>query len=171
MTSPPAGPYRVCLVCMGNICRSPMAEAVLCRQLAEAGLRDAVAVDSAGTGGWHEGDDADERARAVLTAHGYTLRHRARRFRADWFSRYDLVLALDGANMADLRRLAPDADTADRIRLLRSYDPASTGQLDGELGVPDPYYGDGDGFAHVLRLVEAACRGLVEELRGEVVHR
>lgn len=153
-------PYRICLVCLGNICRSPMAAAVLRAKLREAGLEAAVEVDSAGTGDWHVGHGADRRARATLKARGYPDQHTARQFAHDWFADRDLVLAMDTANLRDLRRLAADPATADRIRLLRSYDPDAGGDLD----VPDPYYGGRDGFEHVLNLLERACDGLVDEL-------
>jgi protein-tyrosine phosphatase len=157
--------YRICLVCLGNICRSPMAEAVLRAKLKEAGLGDAVRVDSAGLGGWHVGDDADRRALAALAQRGYQLRHAARQFDAAWFAERDLILALDRSNLSALRRLAPDAATADRIRLLRSYDPEAGDDLD----VPDPYHGGADGFEHALDLVERACARLVAELSRTVV--
>jgi protein-tyrosine phosphatase len=163
-------PYRICLVCLGNICRSPMAEAVLRAKLDEAGLGDDVRVDSAGLGGWHVGGDADRRALAALTRRGYPLTHAARQFDAAWFAERDLILALDRSNLSALRRLAPDAATAARVRLLRSYDPAAAddpNNLD-DLDVPDPYYGGPDGFEHVLDLVERACEGLVAELRRTV---
>ena len=153
-------PYRICLVCLGNICRSPMAAAVLREQLGEAGLAAAVEVDSAGTGAWHVGHGADRRARAALKARGYAERHTARQFDAAWFAQRDLVLAMDTANLRELRRLAPDPDTAARVRLLLSYDPGAGPDLD----VPDPYYGGRDGFEHVLDLLERACAGLVAEL-------
>jgi protein-tyrosine phosphatase len=171
MPPPRSSPFRVCLVCMGNICRSPMAEAVLRARLADAGLAGRVEVSSAGTGDWHVGDDADPRARAVLTEAGYALEHRARQFRPEWFARYDLVVALDAANLDDLRRLAPDPETAAAVRLLRAYDPAAEGLPESGLGVPDPYYGGADGFPHVLALVEAACEGLVAHLAREVAVR
>jgi protein-tyrosine phosphatase len=88
-------PFRVCFVCTGNICRSPMAESVFRARVAEAGLDGLVEVDSAGTGGWHEGDGADPRTVSVLEAGGYEGAHAARQFRADWFARLDLVIALD----------------------------------------------------------------------------
>jgi protein-tyrosine phosphatase len=138
-----------------------MAAAVLREKLREAGLAGDVEVDSAGTGDWHIGHGADRRARAALKARGYPQEHTARQFVHGWFAERDLVLAMDAANLRDLRRLAPDADTADRVRLLRSYDPDARGDLD----VPDPYYGGRDGFEHVLDLLERACDGLVEELR------
>lgn len=159
-------PYRVCFVCTGNICRSPMAEAVFRSVVQAAGLADRVRVASAGTGGWHVGDDADERALASLRTRGYPLAHRARQFGAGWFDRYDLVVALDASHVAALRRLAPSAASAEKVRRLRGYDPNSVAS--GDLDVPDPYYGDDDGFEHVLDLVERACRGLLAEVRREV---
>ncbi|GAA0295440.1 low molecular weight protein-tyrosine-phosphatase [Streptomyces polychromogenes] len=163
--------YRVCFVCTGNICRSPMAESVFRSHVAEAGLEDLVEVDSAGTGGWHEGDGADPRTVAVLEAAGYAQDHRARRFRASWFDRLDLVIALDAGHLRDLRALAPTPEAAAKVRLLRSYDPAGTsvrGSGSGSLDVPDPYYGSFDGFEECLELVEAASTGLLEAVRAAV---
>ncbi|MCZ9340716.1 low molecular weight phosphotyrosine protein phosphatase, partial [Streptomyces sp. TRM76130] len=135
--------FRVCFVCTGNICRSPMAEAVFRARVADAGLDGLVEVDSAGTGGWHEGEGADPRTMDVLTAGGYALDHTARQFHASWFSRLDLVVALDSGHLRALRRLAPTGRDAAKVRLLRSYDPASDAD---DLDVPDPYYGGVDGF-------------------------
>jgi protein-tyrosine phosphatase len=150
---------------LGNICRSPMAEFVLRAQLEKAGLDGQVEVDSAGTGTWHVGEGADERALAVLHRAGYssevTSRHAAKLFDIGWFRERDLILALDRNNLAALRQLAPDDDAASRIRLLRSYDPDAAGNLD----VPDPFYGGPEGFEHVLALVERACAGLVAQLQ------
>src|SRR6476646_10579706 len=101
--------YRVCFVCTGNICRSPMAESVFRAHVERAGLDELVEVDSAGTGGWHEGDGADERTVAVLEAGGYESDHAARQFQASWFSRLDLVIALDTGHLKALRRLANSA--------------------------------------------------------------
>ncbi|MDJ0383947.1 low molecular weight protein-tyrosine-phosphatase [Streptomyces sp. G-G2] len=153
--------YRVCFVCTGNICRSPMAESVFRAQVAEAGLSDRIEVDSAGTGGWHEGDGADPRAASVLAAAGYEQDHRARRFRASWFEHLDLVIALDAEHLRDLRAMAPAPEDVAKIRLLRSYDPAAGPDLD----VPDPYYGPQDGFEECLELVEAAGPGLLAAVR------
>lgn len=91
--------YRVCFVCTGNICRSPMAEAVFRAHVTEAGLDGAVEVDSAGTDGWHEGEGADPRTLSVLEEHGYPLEHTARQFRPAWFGRLDLVIALDAGHL------------------------------------------------------------------------
>ncbi|SPF01772.1 low molecular weight protein-tyrosine-phosphatase [Streptomyces sp. MA5143a] len=156
--------YRVCFVCTGNICRSPMAESVFRARTEEAGLDGLVKVDSAGTGGWHEGEPADPRTVSVLEAHGYGSGHTARQFHASWFSRLDLVVALDAGHMKALRRLAPTPEDADKVRLLRSYDPAAGDDLD----VPDPYYGGMDGFEECLELVEAASEGLLTAVREQV---
>ncbi|WP_046777625.1 low molecular weight protein-tyrosine-phosphatase [Streptomyces yangpuensis] len=154
--------YRVCFVCTGNICRSPMAESVFRAQVERAGLGALVEVDSAGTGGWHEGDGADPRTVSVLEAAGYTQDHRARQFRASWFSRLDLVIALDSGHLRDLRALAPTPQDAAKVRLLRSYDPAARA---GHDDVPDPYYGSLEGFEECLELVEAAGPGLLDAVR------
>nr|WSZ97299.1 low molecular weight phosphotyrosine protein phosphatase [Streptomyces sp. NBC_00857] len=174
--------YRVCFVCTGNICRSPIAEAVFRARLTEAGLDGRVEVDSAGTDGWHEGDGADPRALSVLSAHGYPSDHSARRFRASWFPLLDLVIALDEGHLRELRRLAPTPEAAAKVRLLRSYDPAARPLDDpsdtrsgdwpagrsGELGVPDPYYGGIAGFEECLQMVEAASDGLLATVQDAI---
>ncbi|MFG3022891.1 low molecular weight protein-tyrosine-phosphatase [Streptomyces sp. NPDC048254] len=156
--------YRVCFVCTGNICRSPMAESVFRARIAEAGIDDRVEVDSAGTGGWHEGDGADPRTVRVLQEHGYDGDHTARQFQASWFARLDLVIALDSGHLKSLRRLAPTERDARKVHLLRSYDPDAADDLD----VPDPYYGGLDGFEECLEMVEAASEGLLTSVRDEV---
>jgi protein-tyrosine phosphatase len=153
--------YRVCFVCTGNICRSPMAESVFHARIQEAGLDGLVEVDSAGTGGWHEGDGADPRTVAVLAENGYESDHTARRFHPSWFSRLDLVIALDASHLKALRRLAPTEQDAAKVRLLRSYDPAAGDDLD----IPDPYYGGLDGFEECLEMVEAASGALLAAVR------
>ncbi|MEU4653545.1 low molecular weight protein-tyrosine-phosphatase [Streptomyces sp. NPDC023723] len=158
--------YRVCFVCTGNICRSPMAKAVFHARLTEAGLDGLVEADSAGTDGWHEGEGADPRTVDVLEANGYAVDHTARRFDASWFARLDLVIALDAGHLSGLRRLAPTARDAAKVRLLRSYDPAAD-----DLDVPDPYYGGADGFEECLEMVEAASTGLLAAVREQVEGR
>jgi protein-tyrosine phosphatase len=159
-----APPYRIVFVCLGNICRSPMAEVVFRSRLAEAGLADRVQVASAGTGDWHIGEGADPRTLAALTTRGYDAGgHRARQFEPAWFDDYDLVVALDRRNLADLRAIAPVHRRPD-VRLLRSFDPDAGADLD----VADPYYGGDDGFDAVLGVVERACTGLLEHVRSRL---
>ena len=150
------GEYHLALVCLGNICRSPMAHVVLEARLADAGLGDRVTVTSSGTGGWHVGDPMDSRAAATLTAAGYDAsRHRARQFEPAWHGELDLVLAMDEQNLADL------GGRAERVGLFRDFDPREPG---GE--VPDPYYGGPDGFEEVLEMVERTAASLVDRLAG-----
>lgn len=153
----PDRPYRVAMVCLGNICRSPVAEVVLRDRLEAAGLAERVRVESFGTGDWHVGRPMDTRAAASLTGAGYDgSRHRARQFVADVAGRHDLVLAMDRANHDDLAALGVPRD---RLRLFRDADPSP-----GDGAVPDPYYGGEDGFGHVLAIVERTADALVEEL-------
>jgi protein-tyrosine phosphatase len=161
----PFGIYKICMVCLGNICRSPMAEAVLRAELARSGLAGAVSVESAGTGDWHVGDRMFGPARAELARRGFDgSAHRARQIQPSWLPGSDLLVGMDRANVADLRRMAPDAETAGRIRLLRTFDPAL--RPDDPYGgdVPDPYGGPPDGYALAFDLVLAAARGLAGQL-------
>jgi protein-tyrosine phosphatase len=148
----PGAPYRVCLVCLGNICRSPMAETVLRAAVTEAGLDGLVTVDSAGTGDWHLGDVMNSQAQAALGRNGYDgSAHRARQFQPGWVPDRDLVLAMDAANLANLRRMASAPDRA-RIRLF-----GEVGGLGDGAEIPDPYGGSDDDFGHVLDLLGAAA--------------
>jgi protein-tyrosine phosphatase len=152
---------RVLFVCLGNICRSPTAEAVMRKLATEAGLD--VEVDSAGTGGWHVGAKPDQRASAAAAAAGFELGGRARQVAGEDFERFDLILAMDRFNASELLGMAPGGAGAEKVRLLREYDPASSGEWN--LDVPDPYEGGERGFRQALELIEAACRGLVDDLR------
>lgn len=157
--------YLITTVCLGNICRSPMAEAVLRRRFDDEGLGGDVTVDSAGTGAWHVGDDADPRALRTLRAAGYDLSHSARRFEPDWLERSHLILAMDRDNYEALLALAERHDVpAEHIRLMRSFD--DTAGPDAE--VPDPYYGGHDGFDDVLGMLERAADGVVAHVREEL---
>ncbi len=163
----PARTVRLLFVCLGNICRSPTAEGVMARLVADAGLQDAVELDSAGTGGWHVGSPPDARAADAARARGVALRGLARQVDAQDLEDFDLVLAMDRANLRELRQLAGDRPARARLRLLREFDPASAGA--GELEVPDAYYGAPGGFAEVFDLVQAACAGLLAQIRaGEI---
>lgn len=151
-----AGPRRILFVCMGNICRSPAAEAIFRHRMAAAGV--SFEVDSAGTGGWHEGEPPDPRTQRVLRDHGIEPFGTARRVRPTDFDRFDLVVAMDRRNREDL--LAAGADP-DRIRLLLEWHPERRGE-----DVPDPYHGGQEGFLHMYRLIDRACEALLAELRG-----
>ncbi len=155
---------RILFVCMGNICRSPTAEGVMRGLVRDAGLEGRVELDSAGTGGWHAGDPPDARATAAARARGVDLDGAARAVTAEDFEHFDLLLAMDRENERDLLARAPDADARAKVRLLREFDPEAVAA--GDLDVPDPYYGGARGFEHVLDLVEAACRGLLAEVRA-----
>jgi low molecular weight protein-tyrosine phosphatase len=155
---------RILFVCLGNICRSPTAECTMRALVREAGMEDQVEIDSAGTGGWHVGAPPDERATAAAAGRGIALEGSARRVRASDFDDFDLMIAMDSANLSDLVALAgTDAQRA-KVRLLREFDPASDGSR--ELDVPDPYYGEGDGFERVLDMVQASCRGLLAQIQA-----
>ena len=152
-------PVALCFVCLGNICRSPLAEGVFLHLARERGVADRFAVDSSGTGGWHVGNAPDPRSVAVAAQHGVRLPSRARQFHADDIERFDLFLAMDVSNRDTLiDRGVP----ADRVRLMRSFDPACAGNREPE--VPDPYYGGEAGFEDVYTMLEAACNGLLDEL-------
>jgi protein-tyrosine phosphatase len=153
----------VCFVCLGNICRSPTAEGVMRHLVREAGLEEAVRVDSAGTGSWHVGDSPDRRARAAGARRGIEIAGAARQFQRADFARFDYVLAMDGENFANLEKLAPNAEARKKLHLLRSFDPASP----ADSSVPDPYYGGAEGFDEVIELCLAACRPLLERIRRD----
>lgn len=154
---------RVLMVCLGNICRSPTAEAVLREKLRRAGLGDRVVVDSAGTGGWHVGDPPDPRAIAHGRRRGYDLAPlRARRVHVDDFERFDLILAMDEDNLADLEADCPPAHRG-KLGLLLDHAHRPPGRI-----VPDPYPHGPEAFERVLDLVEEACEGLVERLRSKL---
>jgi protein-tyrosine phosphatase len=153
---------RVLMVCMGNICRSPTAEAVLRSKLQAAGLADRVEVDSAGTHGYHTGEAPDPRAVAAGARRSYALNAlRARPVQADDFLHFDWVLAMDDDNLAWLHRKAPEGARA-RMSLLLNHALGEPGVTQ----VPDPYYGGPAGFDRVLDLVEQACDGLVTQVQA-----
>ncbi|GAA3703867.1 low molecular weight protein-tyrosine-phosphatase [Oceanisphaera sediminis] len=146
----------VLIVCMGNICRSPTAEAVLRQQALRAGIE--ITIDSAGTLGYHSGATPDSRARAAGERRGYDFSGiQARQVTVEDFASFDMILAADNSNMADLRLLCPP-EHEHKLRLLLSFSP------EAEQEVPDPYYGGEQGFERVLDLVESACTGLLARL-------
>jgi protein-tyrosine phosphatase len=150
----------VVFVCSGNICRSPIAEKVYAIALVRAGLADRVRVSSAGTGPWHAGEPADERAAEVLRRNGYPDAHKARQVNPEHLEA-DLLLAAGHDHVDALTRALGRREAADKVRLLRSFDPAAEEGAE----VPDPYYGGDQGFDDVLRMIEATVPGLLDWTR------
>lgn len=159
----------ICFVCLGNICRSPTAEAVMRRLVEEARLGERILVDSAGTGDWHIGQPPDERAQRAARGRGYDLAALRGRQIADIdFERFDLLIAMDDKNVAALRTVCPP-DQQDKIRLLMEFVPEFDPRWSGSREVVDPYFGDAAGFEEVLDQCEAACRGLIAALRPQLI--
>ena len=153
--------YRVCFVCLGNICRSPTAEAVFQKLVQDASLNDDFVVYSAGTASYHVGQLADPRSRTAAKRRGYEIRSRARQFQLGDFEAFDQVCVMDADNLQTLLRLATTRDAKSKVSLLRSFD--ATAPVGAE--VPDPYYGGERGFDDVIDICERACRGLLEHAR------
>lgn len=155
-------PYRILFVCLGNICRSPTAEGVMRALVRAAGLEERIELDSAGTGDWHIGEAPDARASATAQGRGITLEGAARQVQRSDFREFDLIVAMDASNLANLRHAAPDEPARAKILLLRELDPPADGRLD----VPDPYHGGARGFEDVFDLVHAACAALLARVRA-----
>ncbi len=152
----------VVFVCMGNICRSPTAEAVFRRQVEQAGLADRIAIDSAGTHDYHIGELPDPRTRQAASKRGYDMSAlRGRQVGVGDFSRFDYVLAMDENNLAILQRLRP-RDAESHLGLFLEF-----AERHVEREVPDPYFGGADGFERVLDMVEDAAQGLLSHLRKQ----
>ena len=166
-------PYRVTVVCTGNICRSPMGEFLLRERFADAGLEDEVVVDSAGTHSWEVGNPADPRTLAVLARNGHDdlggSDHVARKFERSWFDEVDLVLAADAGHHRELTKLARTDEHRAKVRMFRSFDPASAEQDD--LDMDDPWYGDDSSFDQTYAEVTAAADGVVEHVRRQLASR
>ncbi len=150
---------KILFVCLGNICRSPLAEGVFLHLAHQAGRGHEFEADSCGMGNWHAGEHPDPRSQAVARKHGVTLNHRARQFDRSDFKNFDLIIAMDHDNKSNLlsfSNLKPEELA--KIKLLREYDP----EANGNLNVPDPYYGGADGFELVYQMVERAGKRLLE---------
>lgn len=156
------GVFRVCFVCTGNICRSPMAETILLDMARSAGLDHSIGIMSAGTGDWHVGEPADHRTLQALANHGYDGSfHRAKQFDPDWFEDLDLVVTFDRTQERVLRAWARSEEDAAKIQPLLGFDSEQSGVLD----VPDPYYSDAAQFDRVLVMIERACTALFAQIR------
>lgn len=151
----------VLFVCLGNICRSPLAEGVFRALVSEAGLEDRFDIDSAGTSGWHVGEPPDARTAAVARRRGVEVTGTSRKVKHNDLESFAHILAMDTDNLEELVRLAERAGSGADIRRLRDYDPGADGKRD----VPDPYYGGARGFENVHDIVERSCRALLEDLR------
>ena len=159
--NPSPAPLRVAFVCLGNICRSPIAEVVARALVEQAGLAGRVTVESYGTAGYHAGEPADRQAAAALARRGWSADgHRARQLTPAALAGLDLVLCADRANLAEVRRMAGSTFDPERVRLLRDFDPAAG----PDAAVPDPWGLGDDDFDRVVQMVEEACRGLVAGL-------
>lgn len=153
----------ILFVCMGNICRSPLAEGIFTHLVEEAGLGARFSIDSAGTGGWHIGDGPDPRSVATAANHGIDISgQRARRIKSEDFGEFDLVVAMDAANVSELRRVAPRASN---ISLFGDI-ALGTGE-----NIPDPYFGGADGFELVYARLLTGCRKLLAELGTDSASR
>lgn len=152
--------FRVLFVCLGNICRSPLAEGVFRQHVQEAGLGEKIEIASAGTAGWHEGKPPDHRMCETASERGVEITHqRARQLSASDLRDFDLVLAMDRENLTNIKALATADTPSDRVELFRRFDPEP-----GTVEVPDPYYGGQEGFIEVFEIVDRTSRALLAHL-------
>ena len=155
-----SGKYSVLFICLGNICRSPAAQAVMQRMVDERGLTDRFFIDSAGLGGWHVGDLPDKRMRVHARPRGYELTHRARVVQGYDFEDFDLIVGMDASNVDDLRARAATIEQQDKVVMMGDY----IRQYPNYDYVPDPYYEGSEGFELVLDLLEDACDSLLNSI-------
>lgn len=155
-------PFKICFVCLGNICRSPTAEGIFRHFVNKRGLEPYFYIDSAGTSAYHIGERANSKSRQVAEMHGVELLSRARRFEEDDLEEFDLVLAMDHENYDNLIRL-DSGKRQDKVKLMRDFDPQP-----GNKAVPDPYYGGLDGFQNVFEVLKRSCEELLNELEKRI---
>lgn len=153
-------PHSLLFVCLGNICRSPLAEGIFLHLAEKRGVRDRFIVDSAGTGGWHTGSSPDPRAIEVAERFGIKLPSIARQITPEDLVQFEMLIAMDAANRAHLVDMG-----ARNVRLMREFQKGATSTLE----VPDPYYGEGDGFVKVYEMLVESCEGLIEHLTNEEI--
>ena len=152
---------RVLFVCLGNICRSPLAEGIFSKKVEEAGLSHRFVIDSCGTSAFHIGEQPDPRTRANARDNGVLLDHQARQFLADDFDRFDYILPMDASNLRNVRSLEPATYQA-KVTMMRDYDREGRG-----MDVPDPYYGGSRGFQNVFDILERSTEELLETIQAE----
>ena len=154
---------KILFVCMGNICRSPSAEGFFVNALRHSALKDQLRTDSAGTHGYHVSHSPDSRAVETAAGFGVDISHlRARKVNPSDFDEFDLIIAMDSSNLADLERIRP-ADSKASLRMMMNYHPDKQPQ-----DVPDPYYGEMDGFTYMCELLESATQGLLDDIEKQL---
>ena len=153
---------EISFVCLGNICRSPLAQGVFQDLVNQKKLEQKIIVTSAGTSGWHIGDLPDERMCRTAQSKGIQLESRARQFQSADFNRFNLILAMDHSNLARLEEIAPSNLSPEKLMLFRSFDPECNGNQD----VPDPYYGGAKGFEEVYSMVKRTCPPLLDYIKS-----
>lgn len=155
-------PTSLLFVCLGNICRSPLAKWIFVEQARSRGILERFRIDSCGTGSWHAGGPADPRSIAVALEHGLTVEHVARQVepRTD-FARFDYLLAMDRQNKSMLLKLGAPPEI---VFLMRSFDPTLSGKGEEQMDVPDPYHGGEGGFEQVYQMLWRACEGLIDQV-------
>jgi protein-tyrosine phosphatase len=158
---------EISFVCLGNICRSPLAQGVFQDLVNREKLNQKILVSSAGTGNWHIGSLPDERMHQTAQSKGIKLTSRAQQFQSEDFNRFNLILAMDHSNLARLTEIAPSNLPPDKLMLFRSFDPESNGDQD----VPDPYYGDAKGFDEVYQMVKRTCPKILAYLKSHFLNR
>ena len=155
-------PYKICFVCLGNICRSPTAEGIFQHLVNQRGLQPYFFIDSAGTSAYHIGEPANSKSQWVANQQGVKLHSKARRFEPADLEEFDLILAMDGENYSNIIRLDKNGSSAEKIKMMRDFEPKPDSR-----DVPDPYYGGMDGFQNVFDVIMRSCEGLLDEIEVE----
>lgn len=156
-------PYKICFVCLGNICRSPTAEGVFQHLINEHGLQPYFEIDSSGTSAYHVGEPANSKSQQTAKQHGVTLHSKARQFESFDLGYFDLILAMDEENLKNIQREDSKNKHGHKIGKLREFDPEP-----GDGNVPDPYYGGIQGFENVFQIVKRSCETLLDELQEHI---